>query len=781
MLAGADDGRSVLKAVLGPTNTGKTHRAIERLLEHDSGMIGLPLRLLAREVYDRITRRIGEAPVALVTGEEKRIPPHPRYWVCTVEAMPTSREVDFLAVDEIQLAAHPERGHVFTDRLLHARGRRETWFLGADTMRGMIETLAPAASTQRYPRLSRLTATGAVSLSMLPPRTAVVAFSAERVYAIAERLRARRGGAALVLGALSPRARNAQVALYQSGEVDYMVATDAVGMGLNLDVDLVAFAELRKFDGQRVRELEPAELAQIAGRAGRHHRDGSFATLGPLPPLSNDVSRAIEMHTFAPEQKLMWRNSDLDKSSTAALIASLRRPPKLRCLRLADRSEDLHALTNLSQRPEIEKRARGSEAVSLLWDVCQVPDYRKLMLDEHTNLLADIFGQISGPTGRLDHDWIAERIAAIDDTEGDIDTLLMRLAFIRTWTYVTHHTAWLDGTRELQERTRNIEDRLSDALNEKLIQRFVDRSVRARVRPHAPRPQGRRGAAVEDAPPSGGPFSGLARLKLTLAKGASDAPRGLEEQAWIEDLVEAPHDRFSVDAGGRILDGARVIARMTKGVDLQRPEVALALGEETGAGLRLRVVRRLVAFTRDLVGELLAPLRRDEQRRLSPAARGLVYQLEQGLGTALFAGAREQIANLDGDDRTMLQRFGVHLGEHVVYLPALLKPNALAKRAALASAYWQTNGANLLPRPGAVSFPAARGQNAATCAALGYPLFGPRAVRADVAERVYVEAMTDRGERRTSPALLSSWMGCPVAQVAPILDAMRQPLGDTGT
>jgi ATP-dependent RNA helicase SUPV3L1/SUV3 len=776
MLAGADDGRSVLKAVLGPTNTGKTHRAIERLLEHDSGMIGLPLRLLAREVYDRITRRIGEAPVALVTGEEKRVPPHPRYWVCTVEAMPVDREVDFLAVDEIQLAAHPERGHVFTERLLHARGRRETWFLGADTMRSMMETLVPAASVQRFPRLSKLSAAGVVSLATLPPRTAVVAFSAAGVYAIAERLRARRGGAALVLGALSPRARNAQVALYQSGEVDYMVATDAVGMGLNLDVDLVAFAELRKFDGQKVRELEPSELAQIAGRAGRHHRDGSFATLNPLPPLSNDVTRSIESHAFAPEQRVLWRNSDLDTTSTAALIASLRRPPKMRCLKLADRAEDLKALVGLAQRSEIDRRARGTEAVSLLWEVCQVPDYRKLMLDEHANLLADLFLQISGPTGKLFPDWIHERIQALDNVEGDIDTLLMRMAFIRTWTYVTHHTRWLDDARGFQERTRDIEDRLSDALHEKLMQRFVDRSARARGRTRAPQSNGRRGAQVDDSAPNGGPFSGLARLKLTLAKAATGSVA--RDPDWIEDLVDAPHERFSVDASGRILDGERTIARMTKGIDVRKPEVALALGDDGGAGVRMRLLRRLLAFTRDLVAELLAPLQRQEPSRLSPAARGLVYQLEQGLGTTLASTAREQLANLDGDDRQWLQRLGVHLGESIVYLPALLKPNAVTKRAALSSAYWQSK--TPLPRAGAVSFAAARGQNAAACAALGYPLFGPRAVRADVAERVYVEALTDKSAQRSSLALLSSWMGCPVSQVAPVLHAMRQPLGDTG-
>jgi len=308
-------------AVLGPTNTGKTHRAIETLLRHESGMIGLPLRLLAREVYDRVTARVGEAAVALLTGEEKRIPPRPRYWICTVEAMPPDLSVDFVAIDEIQLGGHRERGHVFTDRLLHARGRRETLLLGAATMRPLVERLVPQASIERQARLSTLTSVGGLAFGALPPRSALVAFSAARVYELADRLRGRRGGAAVVLGALSPRARNAQVALYQSGEVDYLVATDAIGMGLNLDVSCVAFADLRKFDGRQARTLNDAELAQIAGRAGRYQTDGSFATLAPLPALAPATVRAIEQHRFPAQERVYWRPHEVDVSSIAALLA----------------------------------------------------------------------------------------------------------------------------------------------------------------------------------------------------------------------------------------------------------------------------------------------------------------------------------------------------------------------------------------------------------------------------------------------------------------------------
>ena len=397
-------------ALLGPTNTGKTHRAVERMLEHRTGMIGLPLRLLAREVYDRVTMRLGERAVALVTGEEKRIPSHPSYWICTTESMPVERDVDFLAVDEIQLATHPQRGHTFTERLLHARGTRETWFLGADTMRPIVEALLPTARIDRNPRFSRLSWVGTLALGGLPARTAVVAFSVADVYEIAERLRQRHGGTAVVLGALSPRTRNAQVAMYQAGEVEYMVATDAIGMGLNMEVDRVVFAALHKFDGSDVRPLEPAELGQIAGRAGRYTTDGGFGTLRPLPGLPPRTIAAIENHDFPAVRRLVWRNPDLDFASIDALLASLRRKPPHAGLRLIDRAEDYDALVQLARRADVRERARTPEDVELLWEVCRIPDYRKLLLESHVQLLSDLYEQLTGPTRRIDADWMARRI-----------------------------------------------------------------------------------------------------------------------------------------------------------------------------------------------------------------------------------------------------------------------------------------------------------------------------------------------------------------------------------
>ncbi|WP_437723019.1 helicase-related protein [Sorangium sp. So ce861] len=753
---------SPITAVLGPTNTGKTHRAIERMLAHDSGIIGLPLRLLAREVYDRVTTRVGEARVALVTGEEKRVPRRPDYWVCTVEAMPIDLEVDFLAIDEIQLAAHDQRGHVFTERLLLSRGRRETWFLGADTMRPLMAELVPTAKLVQHPRLSRLASAGAGKLSRLPPRSAVVAFSTPQVYEIAERLRAQRGGAAVVLGALSPRTRNAQVALFQSGEVDYLVATDAIGMGLNLDVRHVAFAALRKFDGRAVRDLDPAELAQIAGRAGRHLADGTFGTVAPLS-LPDGVAAAIEAHRFPPVRRLLWRNSELDWSSIDALLASLRERPRSRSLKLVDDAEDTAALMRLAEDPEVRARARGREAVALLWEVCRIPDFRKLLFESHVALLAEIYGQLSGPGAALDTDWMAARVAEIDDVGGDIDTLITRIASIRTWTYISNHGRWVRDAAAWQDRTRAIEDRLSDALHERLVQRFVERGgggARASSGARAVARGGQRRAEAEPEPVAPGhPFARIAALRALLAPGPA-APAPEDDRArWVEAIVGAPHERFSVDAAGRIAHGERPLGQLARGPTLLLPDVRLAELEDLGAGARSRVLRRLVAFARDLVEELLAPLRAPEVRALPGAARGIVYQLEQGLGTAAARDAEEQIAELAPEDRALLKAHGIEVGERVLYVQPLLRRGALERRLSLCAAWFGRGRVPACPAPGAVSVPVARGVDPKAYAAIGYPVFGTRALRADVAERVHRALASGEPAAR-----LSSWMGCPARE-----------------
>src|SRR5579859_834862 len=474
-----------LVAVLGPTNTGKTHYAIERMCGHSSGLMGFPLRLLAREVYDRVVAIKGKDQVALLTGEEKILPPKARYFLCTAESMPVpgghlpgggaERDFAFVALDEAQLGTDMERGHVFTDRLLRARGREETLILGSETLRPMLRALVPGVEIIGRPRFSTLSYAGPKKLSRLPKRSVVVAFSAEEVYAVAEMLRRLRGGAAVVMGALSPRTRNAQVAMYQAGEVDFLVATDAIGMGLNMDVDHVAFAAARKFDGQVSRALEATEVAQIAGRAGRHMNNGTFGTTADVPGLDPQIVEAVENHHFPPLKKLQWRNSDLRFTSVAALIAALDRLPDDPGLVRARESDDRLALTALSQDVDTMERAKTPDRVRLLWEVCQIPDFRKSLAEQHSRLLAAIFHHLTEPARKLPAEWLDRQVKRLDRTDGDIDTLMTRIANVRTWTYVSHRGEWVENGQEWQERTRAIEDRLSDALHQRLTQRFIDR------------------------------------------------------------------------------------------------------------------------------------------------------------------------------------------------------------------------------------------------------------------------------------------------------------------
>lgn len=753
---------ALVTAVLGPTNTGKTHRAIERMLEHESGMIGLPLRLLAREVYDKVTARIGEARVALVTGEEKRIPRRPDYWICTTEAMPKEREVDFVAVDEIQLAAHSQRGHVFTERLLEMRGKRETWFLGAASMKPMVSGLLPAAKIAEHPRLSKLAFTGSDKLTHLPVRSAIVAFSMQDVYEVAERLRAQRGGAAVVLGALSPRTRNAQVAMFQAGDVDYIVATDAIGMGLNLDVKHVAFASMRKFDGREARELDPSEIGQIAGRAGRYTTDGSFGTLAPLsiPP---GLAAAVEGHRFPAVGKLMWRSSDLDLGSIDGLSASLRQTPTHRALLLQSHADDSLALERLARDPWIRSRAVGKEAVKLLWDVCCIPDYRKLLLESHVALLAELYQHLASARGTIDEQWMSERVAAIDDPSGDIDTLISRIQSIRTWTYVSHRDTWIKHAADWQTRTAAIEDRLSDALHERLVQRFVEKGRKGRH--HSIR--------IESASKAGSkeriskPYEKLENWKASIAVKNTPASA---DTSWVEAVVEANHTQLSLDAEGRIVfEDGRVLGALARGTSLLLPDVRLVGMNELGAGTRSRISRRLLAFARDLVVYLLMPLRLCKSDELSGAARGILYRLEEGLGTTLARDAQEQLSQLTADDRDKLSSVGIVLGRTVIFVPALVRGHALVQRAALVRAFADAKDAPAVPRASSVSFPVKRSVNERFHAAMGYPVFGPRAVRADVAERVFSSIVDEKAPIHRGK--IAGLLGCPAREVNHVLEA----------
>jgi len=742
-------------AVLGPTNTGKTHLAIERMLGHRSGLIGLPLRLLAREVYDKIVARVGTDAVALITGEEKIKPEQPRYYVCTVEAMPREPDVDFLAIDEVQLAADPERGHIFTDRLLHARGREETLLLGAQTMRQAIADLIPGANFISRPRLSKLGYAGEKKITRLPTRTAVVAFSASEVYAIAELMRRQRGGAAVVLGALSPRTRNAQVALYQSGDVDFLVATDAIGMGLNLDVDHVAFAGVRKFDGQTHRDLIPAELAQIAGRAGRHMNDGTFGVTGNVQAFSTDLIERLETHAFDNVKALQWRNRDLDFRSLDRLRESLRLIPVEQRLTRARMADDTLALETVSGDRELTDLATSPEAVARLWDVCQVPDYRKISAQDHAELVSALYKFLMSPAGRIPADWFAKQVAFADRTDGDIDTLATRISHIRTWTFVSNRRDWLDDPEHWQGRTRAIEDSLSDALHECLTQRFIDRRTSALMRGLKQKDE-----LVADIAQDGavqvqnhyvGRLQGFRFFPDTQAEGVNGkAARSAAAQVLARELAmrarrvaSAKSDAFKLSRLGQILWRDEEIGRLEAGDDLLKPIVVIAADESMSAADKEKVQERLVAWVSEIIHQRLKPLVDIAAAKdLSGLARGMAFRLSEGLGILRRDAVAEEVRALDQPARSQLRNYGVRFGAFNIYFPALLKPAAVE----LAFRLWvlkcgAANGLDLanppdLPRPGLTSLLMDARLPEAFYRIAGYHPCGPRAVRIDMLERL---------------------------------------------
>ena len=683
---------SRLVAVLGPTNTGKTHLAVERMLGHASGMIGLPLRLLAREIYDRIVKLRGARSVALITGEEKIVPPRAVYFVCTVEAMPLSREVEFLAVDEIQLCADPERGHVFTHRLLHARGKSETMLLGASTMAPLVRRMLPDAEIVGRERFSNLTYAGSKKLTRLPRRSAVVAFSADQVYAIAELIRRQRGGAAVVMGSLSPRTRNAQVELYQSGEVDFLVATDAIGMGLNMDVDHVAFAGLRKFDGRRTRWLHPQEIGQIAGRAGRFRTDGTFGVTGDCDEMDPDLVEAVENHQFEPVAGAEWRNARLDFGSLPALMRSLAQSPQRPGLKLAQESLDEITLRQLAADPEVANRARDRSALFRLWDVCQTPDFRKVSAEEHMRLVRDLFDQLTTGRRRIADDWIGRQHKHLDRTDGEIDALAQRLAAVRTLAYVANRPDWLVDPAGWQGKMRQLEDRLSDTLHEKLMARFVDRRTSALMRGLRVRHEMLAGVGGDGAVTVEGQYVGrLSGVAFEAARGstvletkalraAATAAVGPEIARRLGRLAAEPDEAFALTPDGAVLWRGDAVAALAGGRPFS-PRARL-FGELGEAAARERAQRRIEAWLAAEAGRRLSPLRKLETAvadgHIKGLPRGLAYRLLENGGVLDRAEVREEVKALSQVERRALKSLGVRIGAFSLFMPGLLRPEAQA-------------------------------------------------------------------------------------------------------
>ncbi len=817
-----------LRIVLGPTNTGKTHLAMERLLAHTSGMIGLPLRLLAREVYDRCLRgdfgHVHKADLALITGEEKILPPKARYFICTTEAMPISREVQFVAIDECQLAADPERGHVFTDRILHARGTSETLLLGAETMAPILRQLLGKIEIESRGRFSRLSWGGSHKLSRLPRRSAVAAFSADNVYAIAEIIRQQRGGAAVVMGGLSPRTRNAQVEMYQSGEVDFLVATDAIGMGLNMDVDHVAFAQRRKFDGRRHRQLSASELAQIAGRAGRHTQDGSFGVTGDLEAFEEPLIEQIETHEFEPVKGLFWRNPNLDFSSLEALLLSLEKTAPRAGLMRAPAADDQQALKLLSRDPDtLDSLGDGSlhtsganPALELLWQVAQTPDFRKTTVGEHSALIGEVFGFLSGREGQIPESWMGERIERCDRLDGDLGTLSMRLAHIRTWTYIAQRNDWLADPAHWQGVSRSVEDRLSDALHNKLMGQFVDRKTSALMRRLAGREvivaniedngdilvaeeyMGRlSGLHVERDPRLKGVPAGTARAAVEKAIG--DALR-----TRAQDISQAGDDAFSLTQTGEIIWQTACVGQLqTNGgreadkLAYLNPSAHLMADEALTGDARQRAETRLTDWVRAKTAHDLDPLKKLETAKdLDGLARGLAFQLLEHKGSLARRDVADILTKLDQPLRSQLRKLGVRFGFYTVFVPALLKP-APARLLALMSllegqqtdAAKPTSAPETAPRDIAKDLAALPAAGLTSCAreklpfylyrAAGFYTTKNRAIRLDMLERLadLIRPALEQSKAQKSKGFeaseaMMSIMGCGVDDLAEILTAL---------
>ncbi len=718
------------------------------MLAHPTGVIGLPLRLLAREVYDRIVALRGPSVVALITGEERIVPPRAKYWVCTVEAMPIGNGADFLAVDEIQLCADPERGHVFTDRLLHARGLHETLFMGAATMQNAIAALVPGCQFMHRDRFSDLSYTGPKKISRMPPRSAIVGFSVEQIYAMAELLRRQKGGAAVVMGALSPRTRNAQVDMYQNGDVDVLVATDAIGMGLNLDIKHVAFSGLRKFDGRKMRDLWPNELGQIAGRAGRYTQNGSFGVTGEAPPLRDDLAQAITQHRFAPVHKLQWRNSALEFGTVGRLVASLESPTSDDWLTRAREADDVRALKTISDRPDVAARIQGAPDIRLLWDVCRIPDFRGISHTEHAELLGRIFDFLHD-AGRVPDDWIARQVARIDQPSGNIDTLSKRLSYIRTWTYVAQRKGWLDDGAHWREATRAVEDRLSDALHQALTNAFVDRRTSVLMRRLK-----QKEALLADINENGdvtvegetlGRIEGFRFRQDGTAN--TDEAKTLRQAAFAalrpefhlrsDRIYNAPDTEFDLTEQGGIMWGDQAVGKLVSGPTALKPTVEAFVDEEAGTEIIQKVQRRLQHFIDRRIAALFEPLLAlANDDTITGLARGVGFRLSESFGILPRADIADDIKALDQDARAVLRKHGVRFGQFTIFMPALLKPAPTRLRLVLWGLAQNLDVIPGSPPPGLVTIPHDDAQPMGYYTMSGYRPAGARALRIDMLERL---------------------------------------------
>ena len=758
-------------ALLGPTNTGKTYVAIEKMLEHDTGIFGLPLRLLAREVYDKCIDKVGVGKVALITGEEKIIPSTAQYFICTVESMPKNKEVDFIAIDEIQMCADRERGHIFTQRMLEARGTKLTMFLGSQVMAKIISDLVDEVEFKKKERYSKLSYSGIKKISRLDRKVAIIAFSIEEVYAIAELVRRQKGGAAVIMGSLSPKTRNSQVGLYQSGDVDYLIATDAIGMGLNMDINEIYFSNLKKFDGKKTRRLNLVEMSQIAGRAGRYKNDGGFGTTGDCETLNSDEIEKIEKHQLPDTKMIYWRNSNLDFSSPEKLIASLEEKPKKKNLLKTNDSLDESVL-----RFFLKKGANNiiyHKNLDLLWECCQIPDFEKKAYGQHINIIDKVFQFLTTRKKRIPSSFMKDQLKGLEKDHGNVDLLSHRLSNVRTWSYVANKKNWVENSDYWVQLTKSIEDKLSDKLHDELTKSFIDKKISILSRSLKQDLVLKTKINDENKIYIDGQLIGeLKGLKFLIEvtsktldtdiKSIKKAARkGVEEELIkrIEEILTK--GEIKINSENKILWKNYPIARLKKGSNYLNPEIDIIADESLNLDSKLRLITYLNKWLNSYINEVLGDLIKLTKYKIeNQYLRGLVFQLYENNGVVKRAEVDLLVKSIPADERKKLWGMGIKIGRYHIYLPKMLKPKAVEFRIGLWKIFNNLSDKNQIPQSG-LNFLINKNFEKNFLLLCGFEKFNDFFIRIDILEKLFIKIIENTNDRKFKiNAEMMNLLGC---------------------
>ena len=781
--------KNKITAVLGPTNTGKTHLAIETMLSFESGMIGFPLRLLAREVYDKVIKKISLDKVALITGEEKIIPSNAKYFLCTVESMPIDKHLEFVGVDEIQMCSDHERGHIFTDRLLNMRGEKLTMLMGSSTIKNIISKLDGDIEFINRERLSKLTYAGHKKVSRIDRKTAIIAFSAEEVYAIAELIRRQKGGAAIVMGSLSPKTRNAQVELYQSGDVDFLVATDAIGMGINMDLDFVYFSNVKKFDGKKLRRLNLSEIGQIAGRAGRYLNDGSFGITGDCKEISPEEVELLENHKFEEIRTLFWRNSNLNFNNPISLIKSLEEKPQVEWLRKIHECEDEKALKYFLKDQKILNREFDKKTLMLLWECCQIPDFVKKTYGNHFEVIGNVFKFLTSKKGLISEDYMRLQLMKLDKLDGNVDSLSNRIANVRTWSYVSNKNNWVENQSYWIEKTKHLEDRLSDRLHEELTKTFIDKraSVLARglKQDMEFKTEILQNNDVKIDDQFIGKIKGL-KLELDLKKGALETDiKSLKKAARqtigpeLEKRVQSIIDTglINLNEDFKIYWNDFPIAKLTTGSNYLNPNFDLIVDDIIEQNTKQKLnsyINKWIHAKINNVLKSLIDLKNIKENNSS--IKALAYQLYENNGVLKRDQVSEYLKNLEQNERKILRDLGVKFGRYHVFLYQLIKPEAVSLRTLLWKNFYQKFH-NLKPPTFGLNFLDDKEiKNKNFMLLCGFERFDNFFVRIDILERLFVliinSSSKENSELKLVPEMLNL-LGCSKDNFKKLLQKMN--------